>query len=162
MKRIFERTLECSLVCLFLLIIACVSLQVFYRYVLNSPLTWSEELARLAFMWMLFLGLCLAEKDNIHIAVDFFLDRLPAGAQKPLRIAVELFCIAVLLFVCYHAVYFIRMQWAMRSVALNISMGYFTLTVPIGCFLYSVYKMFSIKRILDTTDFRSTPAADSE
>lgn len=160
MKRIFERTLEYSLVALFVVVIAGVALQVFFRYVLNSPLTWSEELSRLAFTWMLFLGLCLAEKDNIHIAVDFFVDRMPASVQKPLRVAVEVFCIAILLTVVYYSIQFIEMQRAMRSVALDISMAYFTLAVPVGCLLFAIYKFQTIARIMRTDDFRSTPGSD--
>lgn len=35
---------------------ALILLQVFFRYVLNSPLVWAEELARLNMIWMAFLG----------------------------------------------------------------------------------------------------------
>jgi TRAP-type C4-dicarboxylate transport system permease small subunit len=160
MKNIFEKTIERCLVLLFLIVIFCIAVQVFYRYALNHPLPWTEELAKLAFIWMLFLGLFLAERDNIHIAVDFFLDRLPLGMQKPVRIAVELFGIVVLFVVSFYSFRFIEIQKAMRSVALNISMMYFALPVPIGCILYGLYKFSSIKRILNTRNFRST--ADPE
>ncbi len=153
MKRLFERTVEASLVALFAVVIICVALQVVYRYVLNNPLTWSEELAKLAFTWMIFLGLSLAERDNIHIAVDFFVDRMPLSVQKPLRVAVETFSIAVLLIICYYAIRFIEIQKSMRSVALDVSMMYFTLAVPAGCLFFSLYKMSSIGRILRTTGF---------
>jgi TRAP-type C4-dicarboxylate transport system permease small subunit len=145
--------MECALVCLFIVIIVCVSLQVFFRYVLNSPLIWSEETARLCFLWMIFLGLALAEKDDLHIAVEFFVGKMPNNVQKPLRIAVEIFGIIVLLVICYYAVNYIAIQKAMRSVALNISMMYFTTAIPVGCFLYSIYKLFTINRLWHTKDF---------
>lgn len=155
MKRLFERTLECALVCLFVVIIVCVSLQVFFRYVLHDPLIWSEEVARLSFLWMVFLGLGIAERDNLHIAVEFFMDRIPQTMQKPLRLAVEVFGIIVLLTASFYAVEFIAEQKAMRSVALDISQMYFTAAIPVGCLIYSFFKMLTIGRIKKTTVFMS-------
>ncbi|MDR0440242.1 MAG: TRAP transporter small permease [Candidatus Accumulibacter sp.] len=144
---------------LFAVIIVSVSLQVFYRYVLNDPLTWSEELARFSFMWMVFLGLGLAERDDQHIAVDFFVGKMPSGMQKIIRIAVDVFCIVVLAVACYQSLGVIRVQAAMRSVALNISMAYFAVAVPIGFAILCVYKFLSIARIAKKKDFASMPGA---
>ena len=151
MKKIFEKILETGLVVLFGLIIVCVVLQVFYRYVLNNPLIWSEELAKLAFIWMIFLGLCLAERERVHIVVDFFVDRMPALVQNILRVMIDVFSIIILTTICYYAIGFIGMQKYMRSVALDISMMYFTLAVPVGCMLFGIYKMISVKHLVKTT-----------
>jgi TRAP-type C4-dicarboxylate transport system permease small subunit len=160
MRRVFEGFLKSALLVLFTIIIVCVSLQVFYRYVLNDPLTWSEELARFSFMWMVFLGLGLAERDDQHIAVDFFVGKMPSGAQKVARIAVDIFCIVVLAVACYQAIGVIQVQAAMRSVALNISMAYFAVAVPIGFAILCIYKFFSIARIAKTKNLTSTPGAN--
>ena len=157
MRKVLEESLRFALLALFAVIIVCVSLQVFFRYVLNDPLTWSEELARFSFMWMVFLGLGLAERDDQHIAVDFFVSKMPSGAQKAVRLAVEVFCIVVLAVACYHSFGVIQVQAAMRSVALNISMAYFAVVVPIGFAILCLYKFFSIARIVKTRDFSSTP-----
>jgi TRAP-type C4-dicarboxylate transport system permease small subunit len=159
-RRVFEGFLKFALLVLFTIIIVCVSLQVFYRYILNDPLTWSEELARFSFMWMVFLGLGLAERDNQHIAVDFFVGKMPSGVQKIVRIAVDIFCIVVLAVACYQSLGVIQVQAAMRSVALNISMAYFAVAVPIGFAILCIYKFFSIIRIAKTKDFASTPGAN--
>jgi TRAP-type C4-dicarboxylate transport system permease small subunit len=157
MRKVFEGFLKFALLVLFAIIIVCVSLQVFYRYVLNDPLTWSEELARFAFMWMVFLGLGLAERDDQHIAVDFFVGKMPAGVQRVVRIVVEIFCIVVLAIASYKSLGVIQVQSAMRSVALNISMAYFAVAVPIGFVILCFYKFYSIARIAKTKDFTSTP-----
>ena len=157
MRKVLEESLRFALLALFAVIIVCVSLQVFFRYVLNDPLTWSEELARFSFMWMVFLCLGLAERDDQHIAVDFFVSKMPSGAQKVVRLAVEVFCIVVLAVACYQSFGVIQVQAAMRSVALNISMAYFAVVVPIGFAILCLYKFFSIARIVKTMDFTGTP-----
>jgi TRAP-type C4-dicarboxylate transport system permease small subunit len=156
MRKVLEESLRFALLALFVVIIVCVSLQVFYRYVLNDPLTWSEELARFSFLWMVFLGLGLAERDDQHIAVDFFVGKMPFGMRKIVRIAVDVFCVVVLAVACYQSIGVIRVQAAMRSVALNISMAYFAIAVPIGFAILCIYKFFSIAKIVKTKDVTST------
>ncbi|WP_338722025.1 TRAP transporter small permease [Devosia sp. XK-2] len=46
-------------------------LQVFMRYVINSPLVWAEELARYLLVWCTMIGTSLAVRESRHIVVDF-------------------------------------------------------------------------------------------
>lgn len=57
--------------CAYLMIIMVVTLglQVFFRYVLDASLTWSEELSRFAFIWIIYLGASLAVKREQHVRV---------------------------------------------------------------------------------------------
>lgn len=56
--------------------------QVFSRYVLSSPLTWSAEVARYAFVWLVFIGSALIAARNEHIAVTFLEKSLPERTGK--------------------------------------------------------------------------------
>jgi TRAP-type C4-dicarboxylate transport system permease small subunit len=51
-------------------ILVTVLVQVFMRYVLNSPLTWTDEATRLQLVWLTFLGAVLTYRLGTHIAVD--------------------------------------------------------------------------------------------
>ena len=66
--------------------LAAMSLAVFgnvvLRYVFNSGLTWSEEMSRFLFVWMVFLGAIAALKDKMHLGVDIVVNALPKGLQK--------------------------------------------------------------------------------
>jgi TRAP-type C4-dicarboxylate transport system permease small subunit len=46
---------------------------VFFRYVLNDPLTWTEEIVVLLFTWMLFVGLANGFRSRMHIRIDALL-----------------------------------------------------------------------------------------
>ena len=54
---------------LMVLMVVCLMLQVVYRYVFGAGITWSEELSRIAFVWVIYLGMSLAAKDRHHIRV---------------------------------------------------------------------------------------------
>jgi len=57
----------CALI-LFLLVLT-LGLQVFFRYVMNASLSWSEELSRFCFVWSIYLGASLAVKKEQHVRV---------------------------------------------------------------------------------------------
>lgn len=55
---------------LFILFFIVVLLQVFFRFVLDAPLTWSEEAARYFNLWSVLLGAAIAVKYKDHLRVD--------------------------------------------------------------------------------------------
>ncbi|MGB6409222.1 MAG: TRAP transporter small permease, partial [Planococcus donghaensis] len=59
-----------------------VLLNVILRYVFNSGLTWSEEVSRYFFVWLVFLGAVSALKDKMHLGVDLVVKALPQKMQK--------------------------------------------------------------------------------
>ncbi|MFV0475725.1 MAG: TRAP transporter small permease [Pikeienuella sp.] len=43
-----------------------------FRYVVNMPLSWTEEASLIAFAWLLFLGAAICARENAHILIDLF------------------------------------------------------------------------------------------
>jgi TRAP-type C4-dicarboxylate transport system permease small subunit len=48
---------------------------VFFRYALDAPIKWGEELARLMMMWVGLLGIAIALKDGDHMGLEMFVKR---------------------------------------------------------------------------------------
>jgi TRAP-type C4-dicarboxylate transport system permease small subunit len=67
---------------LFAAILLVMVLQVAFRYVLNAPLTWTEELARYLYIWACWLGAPVALRRGNHIAIAFVSDRMPSGLKR--------------------------------------------------------------------------------
>ena len=61
---------EYILVILSAFTVAIIFLQVVMRYVFGDSLTWSEEIARYAFIWMIYIGVSYAVKRKKHLGVD--------------------------------------------------------------------------------------------
>lgn len=59
-----------------LLIITAMSAQVIARYVFGKPFPWSEEVARLALIWMTFISAAYVMAEGRHIAVDLITPRV--------------------------------------------------------------------------------------
>lgn len=55
---------------------------VWYRYGLDSPLSWTEQVCRILFVWSVFAGAALLYRHMLHIAIDMFVTMLPPPAQQ--------------------------------------------------------------------------------
>lgn len=71
-----------ALVCHLLLVaITLVTVaQVFLRFVLNSPTSWSEEIALLFLIWFGLLAVAVGIRRHEHVAITFLRDLLPLRA----------------------------------------------------------------------------------
>jgi len=115
-------------------VIACViAAGVFFRYVLNDSLSWSEELAKYAMLWLVFLGAPIALRTGGHPNIEILLNLIPSR----LGMIVKTFVYAgVMLFCGFLALKSHDFAWNGRSqVAIsigNLSMYYIFVSIPVG------------------------------
>ena len=69
--------------------IALVFMNVVLRYAFSSGLAWSEEIARLSFIYLVYLGAIGAMRDNQHLIVDSILSRIPSLWQKTIYYLIQ-------------------------------------------------------------------------
>ena len=82
-----DEHLEEALLVVFLVVMCLLTgFQVFMRKVLNSSLTWSEELNRFCYIWSGFLSIGYCIKKGTEIRIDMAVNALP----RRLRAAVDL------------------------------------------------------------------------
>ena len=70
---------------------------VFWRYVLNDSLTWSEELAKFFMVWLVFVGAPIALRVGDHVAIHIFPDALPSRLRSILMVFISL----LIVWFCY-------------------------------------------------------------
>jgi len=108
--------------------------QVILRYVFNDPLTWSEELARIVFIYMTFLGIGAAYGRRRHMFVDAIVILLPMKIQKAIRAVVvgvaSVFLLVVMIVTVRSMVELFRIE--LNTPALEIPMGLVYLIIPLG------------------------------
>ena len=66
----------------FLVMVALTCWQVFTRYVLGNPSSWSEELVSYMFAWMSLLGASIVTSERGHMNIPILVERTGPGAQK--------------------------------------------------------------------------------
>lgn len=57
---------------------------VWFRYVQNAPLSWTEQVSRILFVWSVFAGAAILYRHLLHIVIDMFVVMLPERLQRGL------------------------------------------------------------------------------
>src|SRR6266568_9330131 len=87
--RAIDRTVEYSLFLIFLTFTVVGGLQVFNRFVLGLPLSWSEEFQKFGHIWMVMLAIPVAYRRGAHLGMDMLLRLLPALPQRAVGLLTE-------------------------------------------------------------------------
>ena len=77
MDKLLDRLIEAACAVAVVALTITVSLQVFNRFVLKTPLAWSEDLAMLLFQWVVFLGAALGVKRLRHFGIELVVRKFP-------------------------------------------------------------------------------------
>ena len=88
-KKILDRVLFWITVVLFALLVIIVVWQVFSRQVLQNPATWTDEGARLNFVWLGLFASAFVFGERGHVAVEFLVRKFPEGVEKIIAIIVQ-------------------------------------------------------------------------
>ena len=123
-------------------------IQVFFRYVLNNPLPWPEEIARYSFIWITYIGLYknMVEKD--HYRIDFLYNML---GERIRRIVDVLFSSLMLIFLIVAVISSISILIANAHIMSpnNISVDIIYAALPVMAVLILIRKLGTgIKSIL--------------
>ena len=135
---------ERVLIVLSMLIAAVVFLQVVFRYVLQQPLFWSEELPRYLLIWMSFLAAALAQKNEAHINIALAVTPLPRPVQRWIRLLTNLVILGFLGILVYSGSLVTRITAFHRSTALQIPMAAVYIALPVGAVLMMLYLVLQI------------------
>lgn len=146
--RRFSWLLDNFFVLLFIWMIIISFLQVFFRYVLRSPLFASEEIARLFGVWLYFLGAALATKYKEHISIDILYIRLSPKMQKVFDLISDVFLLIFHVFLIVEGAKHAYLFRGFESHALRFSMTFFFAALPLTAFFSLI---FLVQSIVDNT-----------
>jgi len=146
---VLDRTLKYALTLLSVVLTVSVFLQVLIRFVFKYPLPWTEEIARIAFVYCIFVGATIAVRENSHLQVDFLLVILP---KRVARAAVFLGMLLVgvfLIFVTWQGVVLVLATGVQMSPVMQVPFKYLYLILPVSgalMLLYLVANMLALIR----------------
>jgi len=140
LKLLDDHAEEIVLVILMACMSVIIGVQVFMRYVMKSSLSWSEEIARYMFIWLIYIGISYGVKTDRHINVDAVRRILP---KKVNAIVSAISDIIFLIFSILLVVEGLKVTTKIfasgqRTPALQIPMGYIYMAVPLGFTLVTI------------------------
>lgn len=143
---LLDHTLKLFSACTLAAMTLIVLFNVVLRYFFHSGIPWSEELARICFVYVIFTGIVIAARSRSHLMVDFITSKLPAVAKKICSVIADLLSIIILFIVLNGAWHLILLTRDLKMPATELSSAWLYLpallasTLCIGIFIVSIYK----------------------
>jgi len=150
MERIAKKMtkgLEVILVILMSVLVVDVLWQVFSRYLLSSPSSFTDELAGFLLIWVGVLGAAYVAGRQEHLAIDILLQKSSPARQKKLLYLIHglifLFALTVML-VGGVVLMYTRFVLEVKSAALQLPLGYVYIVMPLSGLIIMFYEVLHI------------------
>ena len=128
------------------LVIATFS-QVVFRFVLNSPLSWTEELARLCFVWLSVFGASMALRQGRHISFDYLTNKFLIGKFNRFRIiAVNLILLAFLIYIFVPGLRYVEIMNTVPLAGTSWPTGILFISFPLASVIMVINLIHDITR----------------
>lgn len=120
--------------------------QVIFRYVLNDSITWSEELARYIFIWMIWLGTSVSMKQKEHIRMDMLMNAVHGKGKLVLDLVSGIIMLAFCIFLVKYGWDLVAsmMSRGNKSVALRLPMWVVYSSLPFSQLIVALRLIGSI------------------
>ena len=123
----------------FLGMFGAVCIQIFWRYVLQSPLVWPFEFSIYCYIYIIYIGAAISTRKGSHVAFDIFHTRLPRSAQLITNILSSSFLIIIFALTLKPSLDYISFVSNIRSTALDIPWSWVLVVYPIGMGLIMIH-----------------------
>lgn len=129
----------------FLAMVALTCWQVFTRYVLKNPSSWSEELVSYLFAWMSLLGSSIVVGERGHMNIPIVVERMGMGARKFFAIFAEIVaCVFAGVILVFGGVQITNLAMGQMTSSLGVPIGVFYVVLPLSGVINIVYTILNI------------------
>jgi tripartite ATP-independent transporter DctM subunit len=150
------RVVESIAAALVLAEIAVLFVGVVSRYVFHHPITWSDELASIMFLWLSMLGAVVALRRGEHMRMTALVDNVRPSTRAMLDTVAITASLAFLVLVMFPSWEYAYEESFIVTAALEVNNAWRASAIPIGMGLMIVVALL---RLLRTTGFRQIAVA---
>lgn len=143
-----DRVIVGILVALMAIMVITVTWQVATRYLLNSPSSYTEELATYLLIWISLLGSAYAVRLKAHLGVDVITRKLSGAAERMAHYFIYMIVVAFAVVVFVYGgtrLVYITLKLNQLSAALQVPVGYVYLIIPISGALMIFYAVLAMR-----------------
>jgi len=124
--------------------------QVFSRYILTNPSSFTDELARYLMIWVGVLGAAYVAGKGNHVAITYFSEKFSPNNLKIVKVAINLIILGFAFFgmlVGGLRLVYITMVLEQLSPSLKIPLGIVYAVIPLSGILIIYYKILDLKNM---------------
>ena len=134
--------------------VVLIAMQVCFRYVLNEPLAWTEEVARHLMVWSALLGAAVAYRRKGHLGMDILVMHLPRPWQRQVEVILQALAIGFFGLLVIHGIPLVERTMRQLSSAIRIPMGYIYMSIPVGS---ALILLFAIEKLIRIGENQASP-----
>jgi TRAP-type C4-dicarboxylate transport system permease small subunit len=146
--RALSQVVEGLLLVMMVVLCADVFLGVFSRYVMARTFTWYDEIARLLFVWIVFLGAAVGVRRAAHFRLHLVVDRFPPGLRRATEVVGVLVLMGFGLLLIQQGWKLVELGQFQRTPVMGLSKQYVYASVPAGGALIILYSLPHLWRAL--------------
>ena len=147
-RRALGNIVEAVLLVMMVALCVDVFLGVFSRYVLARTFTWYDEIARLLFVWITFLGAGVGVKRGVHFRLHLVVDRFPRALQRATVIFGVLVVMGFGWILIQQGWKLVELGQFQQTPVMGLSKQYIYLAVPVGGALVILFSLGHLWRAL--------------
>ena len=107
------------------LCVVLVNVNVVFRYFLNNPIKWTDEVVTSLFVWTVFMGSAYAHRRHAHLGVDIVVNLVKGRSRQVIEFIVALLEIAILLLLTYISAQYVLNLIFKRGIMFQFKNGAF-------------------------------------
>ena len=113
---------------------ALVFIQVVMRFVFESPMFWTDEIAVYAMIWAIYLSCAWAVRERAHIRVMSVIDLFPGRVRLALIVVSDLIWFAFCIFITWYGILLVHSFWEFpyESAGLGINQKWPYMCISVG------------------------------
>lgn len=148
MRRFLNQVLHVLAGASFLAMVALTCWQVFARYILQNPSSWSEELVSYLFAWMSLLGASLVVGERGHMNIPIVVERMGVKGRKFFAIFSEIIaCLFAGIILVYGGIQITNLAMGQMTSSLGVPIGFFYIVLPLSGVINIIYTILNIADI---------------
>ncbi|WP_377296940.1 TRAP transporter small permease [Rhizobium sp. SGZ-381] len=129
---LLDRAVEAAIVCLMAVVVLTVASDVVSRYLLGGSLIFANELSRMCFIWVCFLGMPIGISKGLHVAITTLEARLTPTWQSAMFRLGLVFMLVLMVVVIWGAIVSIGARSAEQLNTIPVTAAWFYVPVAIG------------------------------
>lgn len=139
MKKLGESLIEAVSAAMVVALALIVFIQVFNRFVLKTPLAWSEDMAMLLFQWVVFLGAAIGVKRMRHFGIELVVRQLPERVRHGVELLTPVVMAVVALVMIMQGWTILGLNRSRIYATMDLSYTWAFLPIPLAGALILIY-----------------------
>jgi TRAP-type C4-dicarboxylate transport system permease small subunit len=130
---------EAAVFSILLLILVTLTLQVASRFLFRFPLDWTEELGRVAQLWLVFIGAAVGARRAEHFVVDLFMQHVAFPGKQAVARLVDVLVVGFFLVLAAVGAKTAAFGAIQVLSTLDASVAWSYTAIPVGCLLMAFH-----------------------